>query len=309
MKPLVALSGLFYPVAILRYFESALLRRTDIDFVTVGPDFGTWLPWKSGMHLGYTVRTVDIPLPRVTSDQPPVQFAEAKIRSRLGRLPDLWLQVDAGYHFSGKPVSGCSVIVATDPHVLNYDRQRTLADYFYCMQTPYAKSDDRYFPYAYDVFWHRRIGDDERPTEPTYDASLCGLVYSNRLSWASLLRGRGYKVFLDTGPSYGDARKIYAESVTGFNWSSKKDTVARCFELMAMGVPSPMNRTSDLLRLFRDGEHFLGFDSVGEAAQASISLIESEALRNEIRSKALEAVEPHTYDARVETILRDVQII
>lgn len=314
MKPLIALCGLFYPVAILRYFENALLRRNDIDLVTVGPDFGVWLPWKAGMHLPYTVRVVDIPIPQVTNGRPPVSFAEAKLRGKLGRLPDVWLQIDAGHCFQGKPSEGLNIVAATDPHCLNYDYQRSIADIFYCMQTPYMKEGDSYFPYAYDSEWHRFIGGVEKHGlrdygEPKFHAALCGLTYKSRQDWANALRSKGYNVFLDTGPSYNDARKIYASSVTGFNWSSLQDTVARCFELMAMGIPSPMNRVPDLLRLFEDGEHFLGFDDLSGAVQASVELIENPELQENIWVKARRAVEPHTYDARIFTILGDADLV
>ena len=302
-KPLVVLSGLFYPVAMLRYFESALRRRRDIELVTTGPDFGAWLPWKSGMRLPYQMPPVDFPLPQTSSGATPITFAER----RLGRVVDLWLQVDAGYYLRGKPVHGVNVIVATDPHCLNYDAQRKSVDKFYCMQQPYMKPGDEWLPYAYEPHWHRFVEDHERSKE--YDACLVGLAYNNRVDWARLLRNKGYRVYLETGSAYEDARALYAMSLTGFNWSSLQDTTARVYELFAMGIPAVLNRVPDLMDMFTEGEDFLGFDNLREAGKQSIRLIKDADLREALRKNARDTVAPHTYDARVERILKEANIV
>jgi len=69
-----------------------------------------------------------------------------------------------------------------------------------------------------------------------------------------------------------------------------------------MGAP-------DLVRLFKDGKHFLGFDHLTSAIQMSLELIRSAELREQIRREAREAVKPHTYDARIQTILEDVGLV
>ncbi len=302
-KPLVVLSGLFYPVAMLRYFESALRRRRDIELITTGPDFGAWLPWKSGMRLPYQMPPVDTPLPQTDSGATPLTFAER----RIGRVVDLWLQIDAGYYLRGKPKNGVNVVVATDPHCLNYDAQRQSADIFYCMQQPYMKDGDKWLPYAYESNWHRFIENHERTV--TCDACLVGIAYKNRSGWARLLRNKGYHVYLETGPAYEDARALYAASLTGFNWSSLQDTTARVYELFAMGVPAVLNRVPDLMDMFTEDKDFLGFDNMREAVRQSIRLIEDVGLRETLRENARDAVELHTYDARVERILKEAGVV
>ena len=42
---------MFYPVAILRYFQQALQRRDDVNVYSVGPWTGTWIPWMGGLYL------------------------------------------------------------------------------------------------------------------------------------------------------------------------------------------------------------------------------------------------------------------
>jgi hypothetical protein len=49
VKIKVALVGIYYPMAMLRYFERALERRDDIELVTAGPYTGTYIPWSGGM--------------------------------------------------------------------------------------------------------------------------------------------------------------------------------------------------------------------------------------------------------------------
>ena len=47
----IVLSGMYYPVAIVRYFEAALRRRPDVELFTMGPFTGTFIPWNGGMNL------------------------------------------------------------------------------------------------------------------------------------------------------------------------------------------------------------------------------------------------------------------
>lgn len=291
----VVLSGIFYPMAILRYFEAALKRRDDIDLFTVGPYTGTSIPWNHGMHLPQKyAKAPDLPL--TGTQQAPISFVEAQLPWR----PDLWIQVDAGYHFSGKPQYGKNAIVATDPHVLNYDKQRGLADLFYCMQACYAQAGDSYLPYAHDPIWHA-----PETQERLFDVCLLGLHYPNRNALVDRLRQEGVKVYYDLGPCFEEARQLYNQSLMGLNWSSLNDLTARVFELTGMGRLAVVNRVPDLSRFFTEGRDLVVFDSVDEAVERVLYYLEHEGEAELIADQGHETVKPHTWDARVDTILKD----
>jgi len=293
-KLTVVLSGLYFPMAILRYFEAALKRRENLNLITVGPYTGTMIPWNNWMTLPakYAIPP-DITLPQ-GAPYVPISFVEAQ----LTQPADMWIQIDAGFHFEGKPACGKNVIVATDPHVLNYDKQRGLADTFYCMQACYAQPGDEYLPYAYDPIWHA-----PQKEEGLFDVCLLGLHYHHRNLLVDKLRKSGVKVYYDLGPSFDEARTIYNQAPIGLNWSSKEDLTARVFELLGMKRLAVVNRVPDLPKFFEDGKDLIAFNTLDEAVEKVLYYLKNEGEMEAIARQGHETVKPHTWDARVEQIL------
>lgn len=298
----VVLSGIFYPMAILRYFQNALERRSDIELVTIGPYTGRWIPWAGGMNLlNKYERAPDIVLPRsaVEIGRVPIQF----VQDQLPWKPDLWIEIDAGFYFTGRPTSGVTAIVGTDPHVLDYHRQRLLADHFFCMQKVYARPKDVWLPYAYDPVWHAPLPDVE---EVLYDAVLIGIHYFKRDRLVAALRELGIRVACELGVVFEEARALYAHSHIGLNWSSRKDLNARVFETMAMGLPLVTNNVPDMGKLFTVGKDYLGFERVEGAVTHVELLLKNPQFVDAVAQAGQAAVKPHTYDARVNQILEVV---
>lgn len=297
----VVLSGIYYPMAILRYFEGALKRRDDLELITAGPFTGRKIPWKGGMLMEekYSIRP-DFVVPNPPRPRCPVRWIE----SRLPWSPDLWIQIDAGFAFTGRPVHGLNFIVGTDPHVLDYTNSRRDADLFFCMQKGYAKLGDIYLPYAYDPIWH---GPLEKNQKPEWDVVLLGLHYEQRDLLVKLLRLQGISVKYDLGPAFAEARSIYGKARVGINWSSLEDVNARVFEIMGMGLPLVTNRLVDLDPLFNESEHYLGFVTAKQGVESVRTLLENPGLADQIAKAGRTAVEPHTWDARVERILSEAQ--
>lgn len=293
----IVLTGLFYPMAILRYFEAALRRRDDVELFTIGPYSGTWIPWNGGMNLPakYAIQP-DLPLPMNNGSMLPIGYAE----QQLPWQPDLWLQIDAGFYLIGKPAIGKNVIVGTDPHVLNYNRQRIFADDFYCMQTPYMQKGDMYLPYAYDPIWHQ-----PEKQEQNYDACLIGLHYDNRNKLVDRLRQAGMTIYYDLGPSFDEARALYNQAPIGLNWSSREDLVARVFELLGMGRLAVVNRVPDL-KVFFDDAQLVVFETMEEAIEKTLYYHNHLDEGQRIAKAGHKAVKEHTWDARIETILNDI---
>lgn len=296
----VVLTGIYFPMAILRYFEAALQRREDVNLYTVGPYTGPWIPWQGGMNLANKyAKTPDLPL-SVGPVYPtgaaitPIGFVENK----LPWVPDVWLQIDAGFHLRGKPSHGKNIIVGTDPHVLDYNQQRAYADTFYCMQTPYAANGDEYLPYAYDPVWHA-----PEPLKPQFDAALIGMAYPERTQLVNALRQKGVDVHYELGPCFDEARTLYNQSVMGLNWSSLEDLTARVFELMGIGVLAVVNRVPDLGQFFKDEKHLIAFSSLGEAVEKVTYYLDNLDKATKIARAGHKAVKAHTWDARIEQIL------
>lgn len=289
-------SFIFYPMSMGTWFIRALQRRDDVELFTVGPYTGSWIPWNGGMDL--PVKNIpSLPLPY----QPMPNMSIGYVESRLPWQPDLWLHIDAGWHLKGKPQHGKNVFVATDPHVLDYTYQRSLADIFYCMQSPYLQRGDIWLPYAYDPTVHYQ---ENTPVE--FDACLIGLLYNERAALINELRQRGLEVHYSIGPVFDEYRQLYNRSIFSLCWSSKQDLCARVFEGLAMGDVVASNRVPDLKQLFREDEHYIGFDSVGEAVEKILYYNQNLDQSFEIAKAGQAAVQPHTWDARIATILEAV---
>jgi glycosyltransferase involved in cell wall biosynthesis len=175
------------------------------------------------------------------------------------------------------------------------------------MQKPYMKPGDIWLPYAYDPIWHAQTTIPAKDRQ--YDAALIGLPYPDRNKLVTRLRNDGLNVFYEIGPCYNDARDIYHNTRVGLNWSSLQDTTARVFELMAFGICPVLNRVPDLMELFTDGEHFLGFNDLEEAAQKAEMAAKDFELCERIGNAARNAVEPHSWDARVQKVLEVAELV
>jgi hypothetical protein len=292
----VVLGSIWYPMSISRYFEAALRRRDDVELFTAGPYTGTWIPWAGGMNLpAKYAKQPDLPLPM---NNPLPFISPAYIEHQLPWKPDLWIQVDAGWYLRGRPAHGKNVIVGTDPHCLDYSQQRSLADTFYCMQACYSKPGDVYLPYAYSPEHHYP---EEQPRN--YDACLLGLHYDNRNLLVNELRLRGVKVMYDLGPVFDERRELECQAPIGLAWSSRDDLIARVFEGLAMGRLVVTNRVPDLSTFFEEDKHLAAFSSLGEAVEKITYLLDHDYMIEEWAKAGRKAVEPHTYDDRIQQIL------
>lgn len=305
----IVLSGIFYPVAILRYFENALLRRDDVELFTVGPYTGTWIPWAGGMNLSAKyAKKPDLPL---AGDMARIGKVPYGVVSFLPWVPDLWLQVDAGFYFDfgGKynTQAGRVAHVATDPHVLDYSYQRTQCHQFFNMQKIYSQPGDIYLPYAADPEWHAPI----EGLEKEYDACLIGLHYESRTRLVDALRQKGLRVYYDIGPAFREYQLLYARSKVALSWSSKQDLIARVFEAMAMKIPLVCNIVPDLDLHFKDGVHYHGFRGLGDAIKEVEEIVGTH--RNAAEKMAQQAhdlvMEKHTYDHRIQQILETCGVL
>lgn len=301
MKKRVVLVGIHYPFAILSYFREALEFREDIELCTVGPYTGNWIPWAGGMTLAQKyVKNVDIPLPM--NPRGMLKPLNPKlVENSLPWEPDLWLNVDAGYHLSEKPSKGLLATVATDSHVLNYDQQRNISDYFFNMHEHYSKDGDLILPYCYSPRFHKPLD-----VEKIYDACIIGLHYDTRNQLVDRLRAEGLNVHYSIGKVFDEYNLVFNQSKVGINWASMYDLNARAFELLAMKVPSVQWHVPDADKYFDGVIDYLKFTSLEEAVQKIVGLVSDIQKQSDLAQSGYMAVQGHTYDARIQTIFETV---
>ena len=285
----------------------ALLRHPAIEVWTYGPFTNTWMPWSGVSNIDSKyVFTPDFPM---VYDPPVPAINYGLVEKNKPWEPDLWLEVNAGIITHGRPAQGPYVIIGSDPHVLRliYDQVRPKADYFFGMQGPYLGPDDIWLPYGFDPVWHApsKIPMAERK----YDAALLGLQYEKRNRLMQSLETAGMKIVYQLGLVYDQARDVYHDTRVGLNWSSLQDTTARCFELMAMGCVPVLNRVPDLMHLFKEGEHFLGFDSIDEARDQVRLMVNDPTEAEAMTRKAKMAVAEHSWDNRMKQVLKHVGVV
>lgn len=109
----------------------------------------------------------------------------------------------------------------------------------------------------------------------------------------------------ENGPIFDEARMLYARSKIGLNWSSSQDLNARVFELMAMRLCPVINRVPDLPSLFLEDRDYLGFGSLSEAIDKVMMLHNDPVMSKSIADAGWYAVQPHTYGARINQILKE----
>jgi hypothetical protein len=300
------LSSIWYPMAMATWFWRAFERRKDIDLQIVGPFTGDYIPWNYGMRLPQKyIRTPDVPLPQQTIQQ---SIPASVVEHQLPWIPDIFIQIDAGFHYSTRPNAGVVVHVQTDPHVLKnlYTLPKSYSDINFCMQLCYSEPGEIYLPYAADETVHYPMDVDK-----IYDACLIGLQYPTRNSLVDRLRSHGLNVKYTTGEIFDEYRLSYNQSKIALNWSTLDDIPARFFEGMAMNLPLVSNIVPDIEKLgFIEGTDYFGFRSLDEADNKVKQLLVDEGLRCWVAENGHKKVmEKHLWRHRVEQILKQTNLI
>lgn len=302
----IVVTGLFFPVTMMQYFLNALKRLDNIELVTVGPFTENWIPWNGGMKLSRKyVNCPTIPLPYPPQPQTFSRVIESLLPEKW--IPDLWLQFDAGFHLLGKPKNGINALICTDPHVISwiYKEARPFMDKIFSMQKVYAEPTDIYLPYAVDTYLYYPEG-----LEKKYDACLIGLPYDQRTKLVNALRAEGFTVYYEIGKVFDEFRDVYNQSRVALNWSSKDDLNARTFEAFGMKIPLVTNRVTDMSLHFQEDVHYKGFSDISEAVQkVKFCLANPEIAKVMAENAYQEVIAKHTYDIRVQQILKECGLL
>ena len=299
----VVISAIWYPMAMATYFWRAFERRKDIDLQVVGPFTGDWIPWMFGLHLPQKyVRVPDVPLPKETINQ---RIPSSVVECQLPWTPDIFIQIDAGFHYSNRPSAGIIVHIQTDPHVLKpyYMLPKSYSDIKFCMQQQYSEPDEIYLPYAADETVHYPMPEVDK----IYDACLIGLQYPTRNELVTRLQSHGLNVKYTTGEIFDEYRLSYNQSKIALNWSTLDDVPARFFEGMAMKLPMVSNIVPDIEKLgFIEGTDYFGFHNTDEADNKVKQLLVDEGLRSWVAENGYHKImEKHLWKHRVNQILKE----
>lgn len=305
-KPTVIFSSCHFPVTMARMFWDALSRRDDINLFSTGPFFNDEIPWAGGLRLPKQyVKVPDLPLPRNWLQSPPPY---QMIASQLPQNADLFIQVDAGFHFATKPKAKVVALIESDPHVLqnHYAPAEAYSDIVFCMQQIYSKPGQIYLPYAVDDCWFY-----PEKREMIHDACLIGLHYPQRDKLVDMIRKAGKNVYYDIGVVYNEYRQKYNESRVALSWSSLQDLPVRVWEALGMKRSLVCNHVPDMDNFFIDGQHYLGFDNANQARDAVIYLLENPDEADRIASNGYKVIVngQHNFDARIQFVLEKCGVI
>jgi hypothetical protein len=307
----VLIDGIFFPVtACLEYLVRAFKKRDDCDVLTVGPYTGLNIPWGSSAGMVMPERydfPPDIKLPfNGLYTRAPTKYIESQLKDFV---PDLVLDVNAGFCLEGIPTHGVWATFLTDPHVLRswYNIVKANYNFVFCPQIPYANENEIYLPFAADSEWCTPI-----ETEKLMDVTIIGNHYENRINLMKTEQIKGRRTRFDIGVAKADMQLAYSQSIIGVNWSSMQDLTARVFEVSCLGIVPVINLVPDLNKLgFIDGKHFLGFTSQMEAELKINLALNDPALAAEIGKTARQKIltDHHTWDDRAQTILEVVGLL
>lgn len=292
-----------FPVAMGRWFDWAL-RDLGHEVFSVGPYDGPRIPWGEQ----YVYPDYDFPpdIETIDADHPLKDILE-----RMPWKPDLILQAGDTVFLHGDSGDIPNVILATDPHVIDYKPRLKHATHFACMQNchlnDYPNFENKFWvPYGYKEDLHK---DYEK--EPEYDVVFIGLQYPQRTQVLDRFKNAGLRVYSGMGKIYEDYVRIYNSGKIAFNYSSKDDLPARFWEGMAMGRCVLTNFIPDLSFLrgwgFEDGVTHATFSGEYDVVEKAIELLEGDKWVK-IGKRARNTLEKgnHTYKDRVKLILKHV---
>lgn len=307
-KKVVFSSIAFAVTAMAEYVYRALLRRNDMEVLHISPFHSNNMPWGvvSVVPEKYIWKP-DVCLPSLPiGSVMPIQMIESQLPK--GFVPDLWINIDSGFHWTGKPSSGKSIAWYSDPHVLRswYNQVKTQYDYRFNPQSEYMESDEIYLPYACDKEWHNKM--DIKWEDKEYDVCLIGNHYGNRVDLINKLRNIGYSCFFELGVAKEDAREIINKSKISINWSSMQDQTARVFEVMGCGTILLANRIKDLSNTFKENEEYYGFSNTEDAINKVAYILNNPIEGQRVAKNGYDAIinREHYWDNRVDKIMEVV---
>lgn len=279
-----------FPVAMGRFFDWGL-KDLGYKVFTVGPYTGGKIPW--GEHFNY-------PKYRFPPDYilPDGNVSIEAVLKRIPFKPDVIIQAADTIYLTG-PSPVPNIVIATDPHAVDYSDRIKYASLFFSMQNCYLPSA-HWLPYAYEPAIHKYLP----KIKQEFDVVFSGLQYQHRILALMAMKNNGLRVENRFGLIYEGYVEFYNKGKIAFVWSSKDDLPARFWEGLAMRRLVLTYRVPDLKKLeFVDGIDYVGFDNLEEAIQKAKFYTENDEAREKIALSGWKKVQPHTYQARCKNMM------
>lgn len=255
-----------HPMTVGRFFKKAFIDLGH-QVVSAGYSTGANIPWPGNPTFPQYADDPHIELGENANILPLAQLNAGL--AELGFTPDVLVQVDAGFWYmrggGEADIPPYQMIhVGTDPHALNYDKQRAQSNVFFCMQDIYKHAGDIWLPYAFDPSTHYYI-----PGELKYEICFIGVLSSADRERIIEWLGQRWNLFHRTGIIFEECNEIYNQALIGFNLSSADDLPMRFWEDGARRRLVVTNRVSDLEVIadkfgIEENKHYVAYEDVGE---------------------------------------------
>lgn len=288
-----------FPVAMGRYIHWAL-ESIGHNVYSVGEFSRGHIPWGEQFYYPDHQFPPNLELPPVQTY--PLMDVLKSVRES-GFNPELVIQCGDVSYLSG-PSDIPNIIIATDPHAVDYTPRLAHADQFVCMQKHYLKDypGGIWMPYGYDRNIHKNLH-----LPKIHDVVFCGLQYSHRIDVLKEAQSRGLNVYSGLGLIYEDYVKKYNEGLIAFNWSSKDDLPARFWEGMAMGRILLTNTVPDMAEFnkLKPGRDYLTFTDKDDAIDKMMYYSKNPDAGKIISESGEKNVKGNTWEDRVEKMLKE----
>jgi hypothetical protein len=330
----ILMASLSSPVSSPSYYERAL--RKDHNVVTFGPfrDRAFWEKYAAEVrtHFFYRDCAADYwedlctrltrPCDVVTS-QGTVDMKELLAKMPEGFKPDLFLWIDQ--YWENVPINldalDCpKIALVTDTHLGDMNWRLEYAkryDYVFLSFNRQHMADFRNAGYT-KLYWSPAAFDTELncriAAEKIYPVSFVGgthpYFHAQRVMLFDFLKKKGVDLHIDA-KALQDMSLIFSRSKIVLNKTMADDLNQRVFEVLGSGAFLLTNRIdarAGLEDLFTDGKHLVIYENQEHLLELIRYYLDHDEERESIAAAGhKEALEKHTYDARVVDIIRTVQ--
>lgn len=290
MKVLIAANWL--PVTVAQHFAKAF-KQEGHEVVTVGPAYGHWMPWTGGL-LVLNENKPDIAVPAN------MQIQYADIAGLVGAAPDMVMCFEPHPIIAGLPASVKSIGYACDNHVRKmwpgeYDTLYVAHSWGDGADAANAK----WLPVGYDPELNY-----DMELQRDVDVAIVGCIYQHRLDAVVYMLSHNVTVNLAWGRINPEWNAMYNRARAALCFSYKGDLSDRILANLAQGCLVVCDRgIKDLEAIgIKEWQHCLAFENHAELVER-IEQARDDAFRYTMTEQAKRAVLPHTWRARVQTMV------
>lgn len=311
----VCLLGQANPFAWMCHYVAAFRNCCEVMTIGPAPDPNTLRKWnRADLADMVQLCDIDIPLDKIGD------LAEIL---PSGWTPDLVVAISGG----GIPMFINTISLPCPAVFLSIDTWQCFSDHVearyydvvFAAQREYVKhlqaSGSRHvswLPLACNPDAHVPVPEESETHDVAFVGASSLSVHAERIRLLHLL-AQHFSV-LSADRVHGlEMCRLFARGRLAFNHSAVRDLNMRVFEVLSMGRPLLTNVDSafnGLLDLFEDGKHLIVYKDDGDLLRKTQQYLQDEQSRwNIAQAGRAEVLQKHTYEHRVESILRHVRTL